>query len=43
MTATPDDVIARKKKPEPAAEEAAAAELVRRARDTGRGEVEGRT
>jgi putative transposase len=35
MTATLDDVTARKKKPEPAAEEAAAAELVRRAREQG--------
>ena len=35
MTATLDDVTARKKGPEPAAEEAAAAELVRRAREQG--------
>jgi putative transposase len=35
MTATLDDVTARKKKAEPTAEEAAAAELVRRAREQG--------
>jgi transposase-like protein len=35
MTATLDDVTARKKRPEPTAEEAAAAELVRRAREQG--------
>ena len=35
MTATLDDVTARKKKPEPTAEEAAATELVRRAREQG--------
>ena len=35
MTATLDDVTARKKKPEPTAEEGAAAELVRRAREQG--------
>ena len=35
MTATLDDVTAKKKRPEPTAEEAAAAELVRRAREQG--------
>jgi putative transposase len=35
MTTTLDDVTARKKKPEPTAEEAAAVELVRRAREQG--------
>jgi putative transposase len=35
MTATLDDVTARKKRPEPAAEEVAAREMVRRAREQG--------
>ena len=35
MTATLDDVTAKKKRPEPTAEEAAARELVRRAREQG--------